>query len=110
MDEIICTKANYCNPWGKYFYIILLTIPALPICWVDSYTNMSYFSITGIAVAIVGMISITAYCSTKLANHTSNPDPLKVFDVAGFFGHIGVAMFVFEGNAVILNVRAETKR
>lgn len=24
-------------------------------------------------------------------------------------GHIGVAMFVFEGNAVIMNVRAETK-
>jgi hypothetical protein len=23
------------------------------------------------------------------------------------FGHIGVAMFVFEGNAVIMNVRAE---
>lgn len=29
--------------------------------------------------------------------------------MAGVFGHIGVAMFVFEGNAVIMNVRAETK-
>ena len=25
------------------------------------------------------------------------------------FGHIGVAMFVFEGNAVIMNVRSEAK-
>ena len=33
---------------------------------------------------------------------------LKVFDIKEFFGNIGVAMFVFEGNACVINVRAET--
>ena len=35
--------------------------------------------------------------------------PINYFDISGMLGHIGVAMFVFEGNAVIMNVRAETK-
>ena len=32
-----------------------------------------------------------------------------MFDLGGVLGHIGVAMFVFEGNAAILNVRAECR-
>ena len=44
-----------------------------------------------------------------MATGTAVDTPLKVFDISGMFGHIGVAMFVFEGNAVIMNVRAETK-
>jgi len=35
--------------------------------------------------------------------------PIVYFDFLGMIGHIGVAMFVFEGNAVIMNVRAEAK-
>ena len=33
---------------------------------------------------------------------------MKVIDVYQVFGNLGVAMFVFEGNAVVINVRAET--
>jgi amino acid permease len=32
-----------------------------------------------------------------------------MFNLEGLIGHIGVAMFIFEGNAVIMNVRSETK-
>ena len=31
------------------------------------------------------------------------------FDVIGILGHIGLAMYTFDGNVVILNVRAESK-
>ena len=37
------------------------------------------------------------------------PGPLKIFDPLEFFGNIGVAMYVFEGNAVVINVRSEAK-
>ena len=60
-------------------------------------------------MAIIGMVSIVGYCGDKMANHESVNHEISYFNVSGFFGHIGVAMFLFEGNAVILNVRSETK-
>lgn len=80
----------------------------MPICWIETYTFLSYFSIAGISVALVGMLSMFGYCFNKLANHDAVYTDVKYFDFLGMFGHIGVAMFVFEGNAVIMNVRAET--
>jgi len=63
----------------------------------------------GIGVALVGMLCMFGYCFDKLATHDAVYTDLKYFDFLGMIGHIGVAMFVFEGNAVIMNVRAEAK-
>lgn len=81
----------------------------MPICWFDTYTFLSYFSIAGISVAIVGMLCIFGFCINLFATGGAVYTPVNYFDFAGMMGHIGVAMFVFEGNAVIMNVRAETK-
>ena len=79
----------------------------MPICWIETYTFLSYFSIAGITVALIGMLCMFGYNFNLIANHEAVYTDLKYFDVLGMFGHIGVAMFVFEGNAVIMNVRAE---
>jgi hypothetical protein len=34
---------------------------------------------------------------------------MKTWSTIGVFGHIGFAMFVFEGNAAVINIRAEAK-
>jgi len=34
---------------------------------------------------------------------------MKIFDVSQFFGHIGIAMFIFEGNGVVLNLNHVAK-
>jgi amino acid permease len=81
----------------------------MPICWIETYTFLSYFSMAGISVAIVGMCCIFGYCFNSMATHTAVNSPVEVFDILGVLGHVGVAMFVFEGNAVIMNVRNETK-
>lgn len=81
----------------------------MPICWIETYTYLSYFSIAGISVALIGMTCIFGYCFDKLATHEAVYTPVSTFDINGILGHIGVAMFVFEGNAVIMNVRAETR-
>ncbi len=87
----------------------MLTIPAMPICWFESYTFLSYFSIAGISVALIGMVSMFGYCIFLFTENQQAHTPINYFDFSGMIGHIGVAMFVFEGNAVIMNVRAETK-
>jgi amino acid permease len=86
-----------------------LTLPALPICWIETYTALSYVSITGISAAVIGMLCIFEYCTDLLISGHSEPGELNYFNFAGVFGHIGVAMFVFEGNACIVNVRDESK-
>jgi len=81
----------------------------MPICWIETYTFLSYFSMAGIFVALIGMLCMFGYNFDKMANHDGVYTDLKYFDIVGMLGHIGVAMFVFEGNAVIMNVRAEAK-
>ncbi len=81
----------------------------MPICWFESYTFLSYFSIAGISVALVGMICMLGFCINLFAKDQYVHSPINLIDFSGMVGHIGVAMFVFEGNAVIINVRAETK-
>ena len=81
----------------------------MPICVIDTYTFLSYFSMAGIGVALIGMVCIFEYCFSNIANNEYVKSPINYFDIEGMLGHIGVAMFVFEGNAVIMNVRAECK-
>lgn len=52
------------------------------------------------------MISI---CGYKLTHDTYVHEDVKVFDVSSFFGYIGIAMFIFEGNGIVLNLNYEAK-
>ena len=58
-------------------------------------------------MALVGMACIFAFCINLFATDQQAHEPINLFNFNGMIGHIGVAMFVFEGNAVIMNVRAE---
>jgi len=93
---------------GRNFYILLLTLPALPICWIETYTSLSYLSVSAIAAAIAAMICIFYYCMDMLIEGTSVQGDVNYFNLGGIFGHIGVAMFVFEGNACVVNIRDES--
>ena len=97
---------GYCD--NKNLYIYLLTIPALPVSWIETYTLLSYFSIFGVGMAFLGMLMMFGYLGKKIHNDELVAGELEVFNAYQFFGNIGVAMFVFEGNAVVINVRAET--
>ena len=70
---------------------------------------LSYFSMFGIALALIGMLIMFGMLSKKLIDDEGVKADLKVFDFLSFMGNIGVAMFVFEGNAVVINVRSETR-
>jgi amino acid permease len=116
MNKVICEYTGYCD--HKNMYILLLTIPALPVSWIQTYSSLSYFVMVGISIAFVGLASIMGYCSSTL-KHNNGCDPslptsdgtceIVVFNWKEMIGHIGFAMFVFEGNAAVVNVRAECK-
>jgi hypothetical protein len=115
MDYVICHYTEYCGK--RDLYILLLTIPVLPFSWITTYTFLSYFVMFGITVAFAGLFSMMGYTGNKLLNHTGcdpedtqlGPCSVKVIDVFQVFGNIGFAMYMFEGNACVVNIRAEAK-
>ena len=112
IDGLVCFYSadaqglnGYCD--HKNLYITLLTIPALPCSWITTYTFLSYFSMAGIGLAVLALAMMTGYMIEKAENGNSVVGEVITFDFIGVAGHIGVAMFIFEGNAAVLNVRAE---
>jgi amino acid permease len=72
MDKVISHYTDFDN--HKDLYIMLLTIPALPVSWITTYTFLSYFVMVGISIAFVGLGSIMGYCSSVL-RHNTGCDP-----------------------------------
>jgi amino acid permease len=114
VDYIACEDAGYCG--HKNMYILLLTIPALPVSFIRTYTFVSYVVMVGITVAIAGLVSMMGYTTEVMTNKTGcnvlEPPyecSIQTWSTIGVFGHIGFAMFVFEGNAAVINIRSEAK-
>lgn len=89
--------------------MVILTVPALSISMFETFTFLSYVAMVGITIAVIGMVSMFGYCGEHISSGKVVDAPLMWFNVKAIFGHIGVAMFTFEGNACIINVRAEAK-
>ncbi len=64
---------------------------------------------SGIACATLGGMLLIGYCSIQMGEGHEFKGPVKVFEVSQFFGYIGIAMFVFEGNGIVLNLNNEAK-
>lgn len=91
-------------------YMYLLLIPAIPVSLIKNYTHLSYVSMVGITCATLAFIMLVGYCSYYMTTSSYPPPyPVEYFNVNQVFINIGIAMFVFEGNGVILNLRTEAK-
>lgn len=81
----------------------------MPLSLLKSYTYLSYVSMVGIACALVGGFMMIGYCTDTIASGHQVAGEVKVFDIKAFFGYIGIAMFAFEGNGVVINLKAEAR-
>mmetsp|Transcript_324 Transcript_324/g.192 ORF Transcript_324/g.192 Transcript_324/m.192 type:complete len:132 (+) Transcript_324:494-889(+) len=63
----------------------------------------------GITFAVIAMISIDGFSIKQIVNDVPYEGEVQLFNLQQVLGHIGVAMLVFEGNAVIMNIRSEAK-
>ena len=95
MDRVVCHYTDgyiddnnmpHCNPGADCYcghddmYMMLLTIPALPICWIETYTLLSYFSMFGIGLALIGMLIMFGMLGEKIAKDEEVVGDVKVFD------------------------------
>lgn len=93
--------------YGKNMYLLILTVPALIISQVRTYTYLSKLSIPGIIIAFSCMIIIVILCSIKAINHEISETEFKLFNWNSVFGYIGVAMYTFDANVIVLNIKSE---
>ena len=104
MDNMFCKKDVVC--WGKNIYIYILLIPTIPISWIKTYTYLSYLSIPAIVAGLLGTIMFIIYCIINIAEGTDAPGNPKFFDITEMFANLGIAIFIYQRNAVILNLRS----
>lgn len=105
LDFIICQYADKCL--GNKIYMLLLIIPVIIMSSIGSYKFLSYLSIPSVMIAITGMLFIFYYSFSQMALGTTSNEPLNYFDFWTMMGRIGLAMYLFDGTAIIVNVQAE---
>lgn len=74
-----------------------------------TYTHLSYVSMVGIGGAILGGILMIGYLTDTLASGGADDSELKLFNIVGVFANIGIAVFCFEGNGIVINLKAEAR-
>jgi amino acid permease len=107
LQEILLAKVGFDRE--RWFYIYLLLIPSIPISMIKTYTYLSYVSMFGIFGATIGGFMMIGFLSNKLSNDDYSHEELNLFDISSIFANIGITIFVFEGNGVVINLRAEAK-
>ena len=88
--------------------MLLLVIPVILMSSIGSYKFLSYLSIPSVMIAITGMLCIFYYLFSQInKDRASNLEELKIFDFWKMMGRIGLAMYLFDGTAIVINVQSE---
>ena len=101
---MMCKKEVAC--WGKTAYIYILLLPTIPISLIKTYTYLAYLSLPAIIAGLAGTFMMIIYCIVNIAGGTSVPGEVRVIDGVEIFANIGIAIFIYQRNAVIINLRA----
>jgi hypothetical protein len=86
--------------------MLLLVIPVILMSSIGSYKFLSYLSIPSIFIAITGMLCIFYYQFEQITSgvKSSPTSELKILDFWKMLGRIGLAMYLFDGTAIVINV------
>ena len=87
-------------------YMLIAVIPVILMSSIGTTKFLSYVSIPSIMIAITGMLCIIYYIIEQIASGArSKPESeLKIFDFWKMLGRIGLAMYTFDGAAIVINV------
>jgi len=106
LDFIICEYLNRCI--GNRIYTLALIVPVIVMSSLGtSYRFLSYLSIPSVFIAITGMVCIFYYAFDQMTLGKTSSEQLVIFDFWRTLGRIGLAMYLFDGTAIVINVWAE---
>ena len=106
LDFIICEYFGKCL--GNRLYTLALIVPVIVMSSLGtSYRFLSYLSIPSVMIAITGMVCIFYYSFEQMALGNTSSGDIRIFDGWKMMGRIGLAMYLFDGTAIVINVCAE---
>lgn len=103
MDQVIKYTSNDFIHDSRFFLFVLSFCTLAPLCLLEGMKNVSYISL--IAMASIGIaLAYILYSSIEAINYPQYDRVLKLYDFSGLPYFFGIAMFMFEGNAVSLEI------
>lgn len=72
IDSVIChytsTTDLMADGWctRKNFYILMLSVPVLPVCWIKTYTFLSYFNMLGAGLGLIAFVFMFGYMGADI--------------------------------------------
>jgi len=78
-------------------------------CWIQTFTYLSYLSALGITAALFAYFGILVFCGTNYKKQPAFHSKPVMFNGWNVLGYAGLAMYTFEGTAVVLNLRNEAR-
>jgi amino acid permease len=106
LDFIICQYSDKCL--GNRIYMLVLILPVILMSSIGSYKFLTYLSIPSVMIAITGMLCIFYYSLSQMTKGATSNEELLLLDFWKMMGRVGLAMYLFDGTAVILNVCSES--
>jgi len=110
MDQVICfeTQQDECNMKG--LYIMIAACILIPICWLRSFKYLAYVSMASNVFLVFALFIIIGYCFSNHSEHPEMGQNLNYLDLSAVPLFFGIAVFDFEGNGVVINLRASMKK
>lgn len=97
------TLSNCSSPIESKYYIWMVLIIIIPICWVRKIAKLSWLAVVADIFILFGLVSVLYFCSDQIA--TKGPGPnIQMINPNDFALMIGTAVFSFEGIGMVIPV------
>lgn len=101
---IVVNTLNNCNaPFAPKYFIWIVLIAIIPICWVRKIARLSWVAIIADVFIAFGLICILYFTSSQIAQHGVGKNIILV-NQESFGLMIGTAIFSFEGIGMVLPI------
>jgi amino acid permease len=106
LDQVMCSMTGTCGHTALFALMTILIVIPLVVALNAKYLSyISFFSLLAITFSLVLIVVNNA----KIAADEPATE-IKYFDMAGFPLFFGLALFIYEGNAVSLQIESSLKK
>ena len=107
LEQVICVETNESACGLKWLYIVCAFLVVLPIVWLPSVKHLAYPALLANFTIFFALAIIIYQDEKEIQSHHRK---IVLFDVFGLPFFFGIAVFDFEGNGIVLNLRGSMKR
>ncbi|CAO3599210.1 unnamed protein product [Absidia cylindrospora] len=100
---VVSTLTNCNAPFESKYFIWIILIIIVPICWVRKIGRLSYLAIVADVFILFGLICVLYFTSKQIHDHGVGPN-IEMVNNNTFALMIGTAVFSFEGIGMVVPI------